>query len=222
MESISEPTRSFFQSWAKTIWTKTIEKQLEEKTMFTQSRARRALTVLSLVIGLGILAPPAGAQYKVTNLVSSQARKAKFQDPDLVNAWGIAFAPTGPICVTNTGSGLATLYDAQGVKQSVVITVPAVAKRHGTPTGIVYNRTADFHVSQGGHSAPARFIFDTIDGTISGWNQNVNSSTAIIMVKNSGASYTGLAIGVTKAPTTSMQPITKTIKWTSTTAPSIW
>ncbi len=167
--------------------------------MFAQSRSHRALTVLaSLVIGFGIIAPQAVAQYKATNLVSSQAGKAKFQDPDLINAWGIAYAPKGPICVTDTGSGLATLYDAQGLKQSVVITVPAMAKRHGTPTGIVYNRTSDFHVSQGGHSAPARFIFDTIDGTISGWNQNVNSNTAIIMVKNSVASYTGLAIGVNK------------------------
>jgi uncharacterized protein (TIGR03118 family) len=167
--------------------------------MFAQSRSPRVFAFLaSLVVGFGIIARPAAAQYKVTNLVSSQPGKAKFQDPDLINAWGIAYAPAGPICVTDTGSGLATLYDAQGVKQPRVITVLAVSKRHGTPTGIVYNGTADFHVSQGGHSAPAKFIFNTIDGTISGWNPNVNSKTAIIVVDNSssGASYTGLAIGV--------------------------
>ncbi|MGA8490584.1 MAG: TIGR03118 family protein, partial [Terriglobales bacterium] len=169
--------------------------------MSAKSRARRALTFLSsLVIGFMVIPRPATAQFKVTNLVSSQAGRAKYQDPDLVNAWGIAYSPTGPICVTSAGSGLATFYDAQGVKQSPVITIPSASKRHGTPTGVVYNRTTDFQVSQGGDSGPAMFIFDTVDGTISGWNPDVNSDTAIVVVNNSshGGSYAGLAIGVYK------------------------
>ena len=166
--------------------------------MSAQSRSYRALTFLAaLVIGFMIIPRPAAAQYKVTNLVSSQAGKAKFQDADLVNAWGIAYSPTGPFCVTDAGSGLATFYTAQGVKQSPVITIPSASKRHGTPTGVVYNGTTDFQVSQGGHSGPATFIFDTIDGTISGWNEDVNSDTAIVVVNISshGGSYAGLAIG---------------------------
>ena len=167
--------------------------------MSAQSRSRRALTFLvSLVVGFGIIPQPASAQYKITNLVSSQKGKAKFQDPDLINAWGLAYSPTGPICVTDAGIGLATLYDGQGVKQSPVITIPSASKRHGTPTGVVYNGTTDFQVSQGGNSGPAMFIFDTVDGTISAWNPNVNSDTAIVVVNNSGSggSYAGLAIGV--------------------------
>jgi uncharacterized protein (TIGR03118 family) len=169
--------------------------------MFAQNRSRRALIFFaSLLIGFGSISRPAAAQYKVTNLVSSQAGMAKYQDPDLVNAWGMTHAPTGPFCVADTGTGLATFYDAQGVKHSPVITVPHASnnKNHGTPTGIVFNGTTHFQVSQGGKSAPAMFIFDTIDGTISGWNPNVNSNTAIVVVDNSsnGASYTGLAIGV--------------------------
>jgi len=169
--------------------------------MFAQNRSRRVSAFLaSLVVGFGVIARPAAAQYKVTNLVSSQPGKAKFQDPDLINAWGIAYSPTGPICVTNAGSGLATFYDAHGVKQSLVITIPSASKRHGTPTGVVYNRTTDFQISQGGNSGPATFIFDTIDGTISGWNPNVNPDHAIVVVNNSGrgGSYAGLAIGVYK------------------------
>jgi uncharacterized protein (TIGR03118 family) len=182
------------------LWTKRILKKERHQgeNMSAQNRACRGLTFLgSLVIGLGLIRSPLAAQYNVTNLVSSQAGKAKHQDPDLINAWGIAYAPSAPFCVTDTGIGLATLYDAQGVKQSLVITVPAASNRHGTPTGIVYNGTTAFQVSQGGHSGPAMFIFDTIDGTISGWNSSVNSNTAIIVVNNSssGASYTGLAIG---------------------------
>jgi uncharacterized protein (TIGR03118 family) len=167
--------------------------------MSARNRACGALTFLvSVVVGLGLIPLPAAAQYKVTNLVSSQAGKAKYQDSDLVNAWGIAYAPSVPFCVTDTGTGLATFYDAQGVKQSPVITVPSASTHHGTPTGIVYNGTTDFQVSQGGHSGPAMFIFDTIDATISGWNSSVNSNTAIVVINNSGsgASYTGLAIGV--------------------------
>jgi uncharacterized protein (TIGR03118 family) len=55
----------------------------------------------------------------------------------------------------------------------------------------VANPTADFLLSTGG---PALFIFDTEDGTISGWNQS-SGTAAIITVNNSGkASYTGLAL----------------------------
>ena len=37
----------------------------------------------------------------------------------------------------------------------------------GTPTGQVFNGTTDFQLTPGN---PARFIFVTEDGTISGWN----------------------------------------------------
>lgn len=169
--------------------------------MFAQNRGCRALTFLAaLVVGVGLIPTPVAAQYKVTNLVSSQAGKAKHQDPELINAWGIAYAPLASFCVTDAGTGLATSYDAGGVKQPLVITIPSASKRHGTPTGIVYNSTTDFQVSRGGHSGPAMFIFDTVDGTISGWNASVNANTAIMTVNNSssGASYTGLAIGASK------------------------
>jgi uncharacterized protein (TIGR03118 family) len=173
----------------------------KENTMSAQNPASRALTFLALlVVGLGLIPVPSAAQYAVTNLVSSQAGKAKHQDAQLLNAWGIAYAPSGPFCVADAGAGLATFYDAQGVKQPQVITVPSISKHHGTPTGVVYNNTTDFQVSQGGHSGPASFIFDTIDGTISGWNSSVNSNNAIVVINNSsqGASYTGLAIGVSQ------------------------
>jgi uncharacterized protein (TIGR03118 family) len=59
----------------------------------------------------------------------------------------------------------------------------------------VYNSdTTGFAVTAGN---PASFIFDTLDGTISGWNKTVNAAAALVMVDNSGsgAVYTGLAIG---------------------------
>src|SRR5262249_17036994 len=50
--------------------------------------------------------------------------------------------------------------------------------------------------SAGGQSGPAIFIFATEDGTISGWNPNVNGTSAILAADNSssGAVYKGLAL----------------------------
>ena len=74
--------------------------------MFAQNRSPRALIFFaSLLVGFGTISRPAAAQYKVTNLVASQAGMAKYQDADLVNAWGLAHAPSGPICVAHTGAG---------------------------------------------------------------------------------------------------------------------
>ena len=51
-------------------------------------------------------------------------------------------------------------------------------------------------ISAHGKSAPARLIFDSIDGTISGWNPKVDPTHAIVMVDNGAAGdlYTGLEI----------------------------
>jgi uncharacterized protein (TIGR03118 family) len=77
----------------------------------------------------------------------------------------------------------------------LVVTVPPPTGSQGpsTPTGIVFNGTSDFVVSAGGVSGPAAFIFATEDGTISGWNPNVNRGAAILAVPSSGGVYKGLA-----------------------------
>jgi uncharacterized protein (TIGR03118 family) len=51
-------------------------------------------------------------------------------------------------------------------------------------------------VSEGGKSGPSSFIFATEDGTISGWNHNVDPNNAILEVdqSGSGAVYKGLAL----------------------------
>src|SRR5262249_5834573 len=69
----------------------------------------------------------------------------------------------------------------------------------GSPTGVAYNPTSDFVISANGRSAPAQFIFDTLDGLVCGWNPAVDATHAIVMVDNSAerpfpASYAGLAL----------------------------
>ena len=43
--------------------------------------------------------------YQQSNLVSDISGVAQLQDTNLVNAWGIAFGPTGPFWIGNNGSG---------------------------------------------------------------------------------------------------------------------
>jgi uncharacterized protein (TIGR03118 family) len=140
------------------------------------------------------------AGYLQTNLVSDLPGMAQITDPNLVNPWGIVPNPNGPLWIADNGSGLSTLYSNTGQPASLVVTIPPPVggMPPAAPTGIVFNNTAAFSVSNGTTSGPAAFIFSTEDGTISGWNPRVNLTNAILEVDNSGngegAVYKGLAI----------------------------
>jgi uncharacterized protein (TIGR03118 family) len=162
-----------------------------------------AFPVFAAVLACG----NAAGQYVVTNLVSDGATPAAFTDPDLVNPWGMAPNPAanGFWWISNEASGNSTLYDGNGNINSLVVTVPPAPSLGGvgTPTGIVFYGGSNFVVTNGVNSAPARFIFATLDGTISGWAPAVPppppSIHAFIAVDQSdeGAVYTGLAIAST-------------------------
>jgi uncharacterized protein (TIGR03118 family) len=138
------------------------------------------------------------SSYAVHNLVSDGGVPAAHTDPDLVNPWGLVFNPTAVAWVANNETGVSTLYNGEGVKQSLVVTVPTPPK--GTPpshpTGIVFSGGADFVVGVGTLTGASRFIFATEDGTISGWAPNVDPTHAILKVDNSAheAIYKGLAL----------------------------
>jgi uncharacterized protein (TIGR03118 family) len=106
-------------------------------------------------------------------------------DAHLVNGWGLSRSSTSPWWVANNGTGSSTLYDGNGVAAALVVTVP------GKPTGAVYNGSTDFELAPG---QPARFLFASEDGTISGWNSATNPNTAIVKVPASDAIYKGLAM----------------------------
>lgn len=149
------------------------------------------------------LAPGAGAagagKYAQTNLVSDQAGKAQLHDPDLVNAWGLAFGPSTPAWVANNHSNNSTLY-AGGAGMTPVSKVPlTVAIPGGSPTGTVFNGSSSFMIGSGMNSAPATFIFDSEAGRITAWNlmlPNANKAQTVAKVK--GAIFKGLAIAKTK------------------------
>jgi uncharacterized protein (TIGR03118 family) len=151
---------------------------------------RRALTFVSACV----LASPAALfaqQYQKTNLVSDLGTLgAHTIDPKLKNPWGIARGPSGnPWWVSDERSGVSTLYNAQGTPVNVlnpggnglVVTIPASVPLPavGTPTGVVFNGSAnDFRVAPPG-VAQTFFLFVSLDGTISGWDPAANPTTAI-------------------------------------------
>ena len=155
--------------------------------------------VLPLLVVL--LPQPAAAQhYKQTNLVSDVPGLAASTDPDLVNPWGLTRSATSPWWVSDNGTGKSTLYSGAGNKLALVVTVPPPSG--STPTGVVFNGGSGFVVMQGMASGPARFIFATEDGTISGWNPAVDPTHAIIAVNNAGSAiYKGITLATAASNT---------------------
>ncbi|HEY2711381.1 MAG TPA: TIGR03118 family protein [Chthoniobacterales bacterium] len=163
----------------------------------------RRLTNISVSLGVFCLtfasAHQAWAGYEATNLVSDIPGVARRTDANLVNPWGIAVGSSGTIWVANNGTGTSTLYDAAGVPQSLVVTIPVSSTNMegANPTGIVFNSSAGFVVSENGLSGSAVFIFVSEDGSISGWSPTVASDHAILAVDDGdeGAVYKGAALG---------------------------
>lgn len=167
---------------------------------------RRALAILGSISAVLILcaARPATAQfYAQHNLVSDGAVPADLVDGSLVNPWGLAASATSPWWVANNATGTSTLYNGNtGAKVALTTLSCQCVLVPGSPTGIVFNGGAGFVVTSGGASGPARFIFASEDGSISGWNPAVppppTSSQAILAVPPSDAAvYKGLAIAST-------------------------
>ena len=134
--------------------------------------------------------------YAVSVLVSDNAGiAAAHHDSNLVNPWGMAFEPTGPVWVANNGTQTSTLYDGTGAVQYLVVNLPAGTNGSANPTGLVYNGSSDFFVSNGVNSAAASFIYDGEGGTLSGWSATTGNTTIVKYDDGVGlAVYKGLAI----------------------------
>ena len=161
-------------------------------------------------------------QYSESNLVANRAGLEASQiDPQLINAWGVTScrleterqesfegsAQNSLFCVAAAGAGVVTIYTRSGLKIPLEVTIPAAPGLPpgtlGSPAGIVFNSTAEFVISKNGKSGPALLLIAALDGTISGWNPDVDATNAVTMVDYSAnkpnrpfpAVYQGLAIG---------------------------
>lgn len=171
-------------------------------------RGQFVAAILAAGIGAGVTAPAEASVYGLTDLTTDNNTNltdlglpaAANVDPNLVNPWGVSFGAASPFWVSDNSAGLSTLYNAAGVPQSLVVMIappasPPPGFSASAPTGQVNNPTTGFVLPNGN---PARFIFATEDGTISGWN---GGTASILKVDNSsnptsanGAVYKGLAI----------------------------
>jgi uncharacterized protein (TIGR03118 family) len=142
----------------------------------------------------GLLSVPCVASitgYIQTNLVSDGAVPANNTDADLKNAWGISFGPSTPFWVSDNGTGKATIYQGDGTKVGLVVTIPPPAGSApgdtAAPTGTVFNGTSGFMGD--------RFVFASEDGTITGWQASLGTTAAIRVDQSAADSvYKGLAI----------------------------
>jgi uncharacterized protein (TIGR03118 family) len=174
-----------------------------------------------------------------TNLVSDLPGAAAVTDPNLVNSWGISESSGSPFWISDNNAGVSTLYSVPGAMGAAVTTIPLVVNiptpvgpTGGTPSGTVFNTGSgggSFKVTGPNNagvtmSLPATFLFDSEDGTITGWNSKIDptgkfgglnggSAQAVTAVDNSGnnftnpdpnqqtgAVYKGLAIATSTSP----------------------
>jgi uncharacterized protein (TIGR03118 family) len=148
--------------------------------------------LITLTIPSGLWAQQTG--YSQTNLVSNVAGAATTTDSQLLNPWGISVLPGQDFWIADNNSGVSTLYDQNGNKDTgLIVTIPGASSNPngncspGCPTGTVAN-------ASGSYFSGGSFIFDTEDGMVVFWNGS--SNTAIIGKDNSasGAVYKGLAL----------------------------
>jgi uncharacterized protein (TIGR03118 family) len=167
--------------------------------MFQLTLPRTATAIAAAAAGLLVtLTGPAQAEdFAVTNLVSDGSVSARTTDPNLINPWGIAYFPTGPLWVSDNNSGFSTIYTGAGGKLPLNVAIPSwTGSGQGAPDGVVFNGSGGFNVSAGGVTGSSFFMFATEDGTIQGWSPSVNLHSTEIAVNNfPGAVYKGLAIG---------------------------
>jgi uncharacterized protein (TIGR03118 family) len=166
--------------------------------------SRRIALFAATVLAVPLVASPvAGAEPEVetarqafaeVNLISDVAGKAPLTDASLVNPWGLALSPTGPLWVANNGTNTATIYaggvgGATPTKAGLTVVIPGTG-----PTGQVFNDTTDFVVTGPGGSGPAVFMFVSESGDLTAWNPTANRTMAINEAHVDGAVYKGLTL----------------------------
>src|SRR6266480_3652625 len=135
------------------------------------------LTAATLCVSAGF----ARASFDWENLEGDIPGVAEITDSNVVNPWGITVSPSGTLFVADNGAGVATAYFQDGTP----------APSFGNPLVITIPPSAS-------NSLPAKLIFVSEDGMISGWNPNLSNTHAFQAVDKgaSGAVYKGATLGV--------------------------
>jgi uncharacterized protein (TIGR03118 family) len=130
--------------------------------------------------------------------VSDGSVPGTLTDPNLINPWGVSYAPNGPFWLseqaTNVTSVDAVATAANGQNTATLNVLPAISTP--SPTGQVFNSFPNAFTLANGQ--PATFIFASTTGVITGWNAALGTKTDV-GVTAPGAVYTGLAIGTSSS-----------------------
>lgn len=132
----------------------------------------------------------------------SNADGAVASDPNMVNPIGLQLSPGGNFWVANNATGTVTVYQADGtpvpLDEPLVVTlpVPPSATTPAAVTGVSYNSGFGLVIGSGEQRATARYLFVTEQGTLLGFNPELDEATAQIVVDSSasGAVYRGLSV----------------------------
>ena len=185
-------------------------------------RAWKRLAPAGAAAILGAGSAAVAGDYKVNPLVTDDPSvlaalgygAAPTVDPALINPWDFANAGTGPWVTANAGgnggggvAGTASVYSGTGKILSSAVSIPqAVGPAQGGmsgpvgPTGDVYAGGAGIMLPGGGE---ATYVFDNLDGSISGWDGTSASAQTLLAGRTGGhlAAYTGLEIGASGGQT---------------------
>jgi uncharacterized protein (TIGR03118 family) len=167
------------------------------KTQLIPRLAKAACAIALAVAPALALADSFATSFTQTNLVSDIPGLAVTTDPNLKNPWGVSFSATSPFWVSNQVTGVATLYNGNGIQTALIVSIPDSSTPPSGPTGQVFNNSTGFAINKG---AAATFIFDTLNGTIAAWN-GAQGTTAVTQATSPGAVFTGLAQGSTGGST---------------------
>ena len=171
----------------------------------TQRKSGRNLFALSLLtISLSAAAQTAGT-YTVSNLISDGSVPATLTDPNFINPWGVTNAT---FWINTQGTGLDYVVSPTNFPPFTPPATPAFAFKitippatggstaTGSPTGAASTGAASGFLLPNG--VKATFLFSSLDGVITGWNNalGTNGAVAQVAINNSaaGAVYTSMAL----------------------------
>ena len=149
-----------------------------------------AVALAGVFVWVATSAAAGPIRFQQINLTSNVPNLAPNTDPNLRNPWGMSFGPSTPFWVSGQLTGVATLYNAAGARQPLVVTIPGGGSATTGPTGQAFVGGQGFTMKNGGGTAT--FVFATLQGTIDAWN---GGNTAIVQdISTTGAVYTGLTV----------------------------
>lgn len=144
---------------------------------------------------VGSIMPSNLVNFSQVNLIANKpSYNAVRVDTLLLDAYGIAFSPSGNIWLSSQVSGLSFIDDKDGNQLLAPVSIPSPsAPSGGAITGLVFNGSTDFVLP---NTLPAKFIFAGADGIISGWNPGTATSGILIVDNSATSAYNGITLAI--------------------------